>query len=143
MLSDALALVIALFSIIISQKTTTKNTFGWVRAEILGALINSVFLVSLCLGIIIEAVERLIEEKEIKDPKLLLIVGAIGLSVNIVGLFIFGHAHSHNLPVAIDEDESSDESEELIEENKKKSNKFKRLNPQNVIYCVCNFKDLF
>ena len=50
MLSDSLALVIGLVSVILSGRKSTKNTFGWVRAEILGALVNSVFLVSLCLG---------------------------------------------------------------------------------------------
>lgn len=50
MLSDSLALVIGLVSVILSRRKTNKNTFGWVRAEILGALVNSVFLVSLCLG---------------------------------------------------------------------------------------------
>ena len=77
------------------------------RAEVLGPLINSVFLVSLCLTIVIEAVERLFEEKEIKDPNLLLYVGCVGLGINIVGLFVFGHAHSHNVPsIPVDEDSS-------------------------------------
>ena len=57
--------------------------------------------------IVIEAVERLFEEKEIKDPNLLLYVGCIGLGINIVGLFVFGHAHSHNVPsLPVDEDSS-------------------------------------
>lgn len=84
----------------------------------LGPLINSVFLVSLCMGIVVEAIERLFEEKEIHDPKLLLIVGCIGLFINIVGLFIFGHAHSHGgpqLPVEDDSDESDSETEDLID----------------------------
>lgn len=52
MLSDSLALVIGFVSVVLStrKKKSTKNTFGWVRAEVLGALVNSVFLVSLCLG---------------------------------------------------------------------------------------------
>ena len=74
----------------------------------LGPLINSVFLVSLCLTIVIEAIERLFEEKEIKDPNLLLIVGCIGLGINLIGLFVFGHAHSHNVPSLPDDDDSSD-----------------------------------
>lgn len=84
----------------------------------LGPLINSVFLVSLCLGIVIEAVERLFEEKEIHDPNLLLIVGCIGLFINVVGLFIFGHAHSHggpHIPVEDDSDDSDSETEDLID----------------------------
>lgn len=132
MLSDALALVIALFSNVIASRkkqNVNKNTFGWVRAEILGGLINSVFLVSLCLGMALEAVERLFETREIEDPKLLLIVGLIGLTINIVGLFIFGHAHSHGLPkIDINDDNSDDETDSFIkkidnEEPKKKTTK--------------------
>ncbi|CAF0718100.1 unnamed protein product [Brachionus calyciflorus] len=95
MLSDSLALIVGLFSVIIAARKTNKNTFGWVRAEILGGLINSVFLVSVCLGMFVEAIERFFEPKQIEDPKLMLIVGSIGLGINLVGLFIFGHAHSH------------------------------------------------
>ena len=102
----------------ISKRKSKNNTFGWVRAEVLGPLINSVFLVSLCLTIVIEAVERLFEEKEIKDPNLLLYVGCIGLAINVVGLFVFGHAHSHNAPsLPIDEDSSDASSSSESEVN--------------------------
>jgi zinc transporter 1 len=131
MLSDALALCIGLFSIIISKRKSVNNTFGWIRAEVLGPLINSVFLVSLCLTIVIEAVERLFEAREIKDPHLLLYVGAIGLSINIVGLFVFGHAHSHGAPqLIVDTDDESDESEDeealVVDKSQKKVSKLKK-----------------
>ena len=90
------------------------------RAEVLGPLINSVFLVSLCLTIVIEAVERLFEEKEIHDPKLLLYVGCIGLLINIVGLFVFGHGHSHNVPTIPEDSSSSSSSSESESENEAK-----------------------
>lgn len=103
MLSDALALVIGLFTAIISKRSSSKNTYGWVRAEVLGPLINSVFLVSLCLGIVIEAVERLFEPQTLMDIDLLLYVGIIGLLINLAGLFLFGHGHSHNVPHDLDQ----------------------------------------
>lgn len=127
MLSDALALIIGLFSAVIAGKKNhniNKNTFGWVRAEILGGLVNSVFLVSLCLGMLLEAVERLFETKEIEDPKLLLVVGLIGLAINLLGLFIFGHAHSHTLPKVIDEgDQSDDETDNFIQQAERSERK--------------------
>jgi Co/Zn/Cd efflux system component len=61
-----------------------------------GALINAVFLISVCFGMLVEAIERLFEKKHIHDPKLLLLVGCIGLAINLIGLFIFGHSHSHS-----------------------------------------------
>lgn len=114
MLSDALALCIGLFASIISKRSSSKNTYGWVRAEVLGPFINAVFLISLCLGIVIEAVERLIQPERLKDIDLLLWVGSLGLFINLVGLFIFGHGHSHSIDKAAIEEE--DETEEDISE---------------------------
>uniref|UniRef100_A0A8D3E0Z4 Cation efflux protein transmembrane domain-containing protein n=1 Tax=Scophthalmus maximus TaxID=52904 RepID=A0A8D3E0Z4_SCOMX len=44
MLSDVIALVVALVAVRFAEKThsTNKNTFGWVRAEVMGALVNAV-----------------------------------------------------------------------------------------------------
>ena len=51
------------------------------RIEVLGSLINSVFLVSLCFSIFIEAIERLFDPKQIENIDLLLYVGIIGLII--------------------------------------------------------------
>ena len=58
MLSDVIALLVALVSIRISPKEWSKNTYGWARAEVVGALINSVFLLALCFSITVEAIQR-------------------------------------------------------------------------------------
>lgn len=72
-----------------SPKKWSKNTFGWARAEVLGALVNAVFLVALCFSITVEACKRFIEKEDIHDPQLLVIVGTLGLLVNVIGLFLF------------------------------------------------------
>lgn len=72
-----------------SPKKWAKNTFGWARAEVLGALVNAVFLVALCFSITVEACKRFIEVEMIHDAQLLVIVGAIGLLVNLIGLLLF------------------------------------------------------
>lgn len=72
-----------------SPKKWSKNTFGWARAEVLGALVNAVFLVALCFSITVEACKRFIEVEEIHEAKLLVAVGALGLLVNIIGLCLF------------------------------------------------------
>jgi len=98
MLSDVIALVIAYVSITMSPKEWSKNTFGWARAEVVGALVNSVFLVALCFSITVESIKRFLDPEEIKDPKLILIVGGVGLGINLVGMLLFGdvgHGHSH------------------------------------------------
>lgn len=98
MLSDVIALVIAFLSVQMSPKKWSKNTFGWARAEVLGALVNAVFLIALCVSIFVEALKRLYSVDEILNPKLILYVGASGLLINVIGLFLFhehGHSHSH------------------------------------------------
>ncbi|XP_041951374.1 zinc transporter 1a [Alosa sapidissima] len=102
MLSDVIALVVALVAVRFAEKTqaTNKNTFGWIRAEVMGALVNAVFLTALCFTIILEAVERFTEPHEIDRPHVVIGVGAAGLLVNLLGLCLFGHVggghgHSH------------------------------------------------
>jgi zinc transporter 1 len=99
MLNDIISLVIGLWAVNAAQKATTDEfTFGWVRAEILGAFFNAVFLIALCVSIILEALTRFVEPPEINNPMLILIVGSAGLFSNLVGFFVLGghgHGHSH------------------------------------------------
>lgn len=98
MLSDVISLIVGFLALRYSKKTkkNQRNTFGWQRAEVLGALINAVFLVALCFTILIEALKRMVEIEEIENPWLVLIVGAVGLAVNLLGLgLLHGHGHSH------------------------------------------------
>jgi len=102
MLSDIAALVIAFISVRMAPKSWSKNTFGWARAEVLGALVNAVFLVALCFSITVESLKRFYEPETIHDPKLILWVGTMGLVVNLVGLCLFhehgsSHGHSHGI----------------------------------------------
>ena len=99
MMSDVIALLIAYVSIRMSPKEWSKNTYGWARAEVVGALINSVFLFALCFSITVEAFKRFLVVETIENPKLILVVGGIGLIINILGLMLFGdvgHGHSHS-----------------------------------------------
>ncbi|ODQ81395.1 hypothetical protein BABINDRAFT_160735 [Babjeviella inositovora NRRL Y-12698] len=100
MLNDIISLIIALWAVNVSKSRgpDAKYTYGWQRAEILGALMNAVFLLALCFTIFIEVIQRFISPPEITNPKLILVVGTAGLISNIVGLFLFhdsGHSHSH------------------------------------------------
>ncbi|XP_067655326.1 proton-coupled zinc antiporter SLC30A1-like [Haliotis asinina] len=96
MLSDVVALIVGFSCVRIARWPSEKNTFGWIRAEVLGALVNSVFLLALCFSILVESLKRLVQVEEIDDPKLMLIVGACGLVVNLIGLALFHqHGHSH------------------------------------------------
>ncbi|CAF1259396.1 unnamed protein product [Adineta ricciae] len=97
MLSDVISLVIAIVAVRISRRQTAINTYGWVRAEVVGANVNTVFLLALCLTIVFDAIKRFIQPEPIENVTLLLIVGSVGLGINIIGLFLFQgfHGHSH------------------------------------------------
>lgn len=96
MLNDVMSLCVGLWAVkVANQKMSSKMyTYGWQRAETLGALVNGVFLVALCVTIFLEAIQRFVEPQHVDQPKLVLIVGCLGLASNVLGLFLF-HDHSH------------------------------------------------
>jgi solute carrier family 30 (zinc transporter), member 1 len=97
MLNDVLSLCVGLWAVRVANTGSSKMyTYGWQRAETLGALVNGVFLVALCMSIFLEAIQRFVEPQKVSNPKLVLIVGCLGLASNILGLFLFHeHGHSH------------------------------------------------
>ncbi|RDA95439.1 hypothetical protein CP533_5446 [Ophiocordyceps camponoti-saundersi (nom. inval.)] len=110
MLNDIISLVIGLWAVSAAQKATTDEfTFGqWVRAEILGAFFNAVFLIALCVSIVLEALTRFVEPPDISNPRLILIVGCAGLFSNLLGFFVLGgHGHGHS-----DDEEAHEHSHE-------------------------------
>ncbi|KAH9444205.1 hypothetical protein Pst134EB_026584 [Puccinia striiformis f. sp. tritici] len=44
-----------------NSKRSHEYSYGWQRAEVLGALINGVFLLALCFSIFLEAIQRVFE----------------------------------------------------------------------------------
>lgn len=100
MLNDIFSLLVALWAVKVAKERDpdAKYTYGWKRAEILGALVNAVFLIALCFSIFIEALQRLLQPQEINNPKLVMYIGITGLISNCVGLALFNehdHDHSH------------------------------------------------
>lgn len=119
MLNDIFSLVVALWAVRVARNkgADATYTYGWQRAEILGALINAVFLLALCMTIFIEAVQRFISPEIISNPQLILGVGIAGLVSNFVGLLLFhehehgGHSHSHAGGLSAElEDEDEEDS---------------------------------
>ncbi|KAJ5812287.1 hypothetical protein N7474_008588 [Penicillium riverlandense] len=96
MLNDVISLCVGLWAVKVANRESNSKmyTYGWQRAETLGALVNGVFLVALCMSIFLEAIQRLVEPQEVQTPKFVCVVGCFGLLSNIVGLALF-HDHSH------------------------------------------------
>ncbi|XP_059841811.1 zinc transporter 10 [Hypanus sabinus] len=90
MLSDMISLGVGLTAANVSKiRRRHSNTYGFVRAEVVGALANAVFLSALTFTVFIEAIIRLVHPHKIEDVGLVLVVGALGLAVNVVGLILF------------------------------------------------------
>lgn len=96
MITDFAALTIGFIALRLANKTGSikfadhnKFTFGWVRAEVLGGLINTVFLLALCFSVLVSALKRLVQPEHITKPIPVLIVGTVSLLVNFMGLLLF------------------------------------------------------
>ncbi|KAL2208935.1 cation efflux protein [Sarocladium strictum] len=98
-LSDMIGFVVALVAIIVSEREQPAPqgyTFGWQRAKLLGAFFNGVFLLALGVSILVQAIERFVDISPIDHPMLVLIMGCIGLGLNVLVMsFLHEHAHDH------------------------------------------------
>jgi len=95
MLTDVAALGLSVFAIRLSRRPpSTKRTFGYVRLEILAALVNGAALVVIAGLILSEAWERF-SVPVVVDGGLMLGVATAGLVVNLVGARLL-HDHAHD-----------------------------------------------
>ena len=99
MFTDTLALGLSLFALNLAKRPASQTkTYGYYRAEILAALINGTILVLVSAYIFYEAYHRFVEPPEVRGG-LMLIVAAIGLVANLVGISILRPASRGNLNV--------------------------------------------
>lgn len=86
--TDVGGLSLALFAIWIGQRpVSAEKTFGYYRAEILAALANGAALFGIAFYILFEAYQRFRAPVEIASGGML-VVAVIGLTVNVVGIFL-------------------------------------------------------
>jgi cobalt-zinc-cadmium efflux system protein len=94
MLSDALALGLALFAAWLARRPATpERSFGWRRAEVLAALANALVLVLLGGWIVWEAALRLTDPPDVTGGWVLA-AGVAGLAVNLVAVRVLHGAGS-------------------------------------------------
>ncbi|MBA0554011.1 hypothetical protein Golob_013145 [Gossypium lobatum] len=91
------AFAISLFSLWASGwEATPRQTYGFFRIEILGALV-SIQMIWLLAGILVyEAIARLIHDTGEVQGFLMFVVSAFGLVVNIAMAILLGHDHGHH-----------------------------------------------
>ena len=97
MLTDLAALGLSLFAIRISTRPAThQKTFGYLRAEILAALANGVFLILIGFYIFYESYKRFQQPPEVKSLPML-IIAATGLVANLVTASLLFRSRRENL----------------------------------------------
>jgi zinc transporter 2 len=89
-------------------------SFGYHRAEILGALASIMLIWGIIIYLFIEAIHRLIDPEEI-NGKVMLITACVGLICNFISIFTLhscggehghhhhGHSHNHDEPKLVEE----------------------------------------
>jgi cobalt-zinc-cadmium efflux system protein len=99
MLTDAGGLALALLAIRFAQRPRTpRNTFGYVRMEVLSALTNAVVLLVLTVYILYEAYRRFLNPPEIIGGPMLAVAVA-GLIVNLIGMKLLAAGSTESLNV--------------------------------------------
>lgn len=97
MLTDVGGLVLALLAMRFARRPATpRKTYGYHRIEILAAFANGVVLLGISAGILYEAYERFLSPSAVATGTMLLI-GALGLVVNVVGVMLLRSNVGENL----------------------------------------------
>ncbi len=97
MLADVAALGLALVAAWIAQRPATpERSFGFMRLEILAALVNGAVLFAIAIGIGVEAWQRL-RVPQLVNGALLLAVAAVGFVANLAATVVLHRGHEHSL----------------------------------------------
>ena len=97
--------VIVILHILESNRgKANRNTFGFQRLELLFGLIQEVFLLSISLGIIVDAINHLVTPGHVIDADILITVGILGSIVGLIGIGMFwGFHHDKDIAEEISE----------------------------------------
>jgi cobalt-zinc-cadmium efflux system protein len=99
MLTDLAALGLSLFALKISARPATHSkTFGYLRAEILAALANGIFLILIAIYIFYESYQRFWAPPEVKSVPMLS-VAVTGLVANLVTAALLFRSRNENLNI--------------------------------------------
>jgi cobalt-zinc-cadmium efflux system protein len=99
MFTDVGALAFSLFVVWLArQPATSRNTYGYLRWEILAALLNGAILLAVSAAIVWEAVQRL-RVPEPVDTGVMFVIGVVGLLVNALAARMLHSGSGHSLNV--------------------------------------------
>jgi cobalt-zinc-cadmium efflux system protein len=100
MLTDVSAMVLALLALwFAGRPADPRRTYGYVRLEILSALVNGVLLLGITLLIVVEAISRLRDPPQVHLLPMAVLAG-IGLCANLGALSFLHRSHTLNARAA-------------------------------------------
>ncbi|NXY41355.1 ZNT10 protein, partial [Ceuthmochares aereus] len=137
--SHLISMIVGLFGVRFSRIRWHKaNTFGFSRADVLGAFGNSVFAAALMFSIFVEAIKRYINPQKTEKALLVLIVGIAGLFFNVFNYVIFMDCCYCRAPQGDVETGDAPNDQKSPEEGpvKKKEKKSEALNIRGVLLHV-------
>ena len=96
MLTDSSSLMLALIMAILAQRPADdKYSYGHGRWEIIGALLNGIFMIAVIVFLIYEGIDRILNPRPVESTTIIWIA-TIGLLINIFAAWLL-HSHSHSL----------------------------------------------
>jgi cobalt-zinc-cadmium efflux system protein len=99
MLTDVGAMLFSLIALWIARRPATRTmSFGYHRAEILGALASGLAIWMIAGVLVYEAVIRIMSPPEVNGP-IVFVVASIGLAANLVSMKMLHGAKDHSLNV--------------------------------------------
>jgi|SRR5882724_10043692 len=94
MATDSVALLLAGFAgLMASRPASQRHSYGLGRMEVMAALLNTMLMLAIVVGIGIEAVARLRHPPEVRAP-VVVFIGATGILVNLIIYKVLEHGHS-------------------------------------------------
>ena len=96
--SDFSGFFISIVAIIIARRPATKAlSYGYARAEVIGALASVVLIWGLTLWLVYEAIMKIIDPKDEVNGFIMFITSCFGLGCNLVMMKVLhsGHGHHH------------------------------------------------
>lgn len=86
--------VSAMASYLASKRSRHTHSFGYHRAEVLGALVSVLIIWQVTGVLVFEAVERIRHPKDV-DGRMMFMIAVAGLVMNMIMIFVLGHGHAH------------------------------------------------
>ncbi len=96
MFSDAVALGLAAIAAWVSRRPpSAQHSYGLMRAEVIAALLNSLLMLAVVIGIVVEAIKRL-QQPQLVSGAAVMGIALIGLVINIIVALVLSRGE-HNM----------------------------------------------